>query len=151
MHSFPHTYLAEATGKPTGTVAASSTTLPQLETAPPPQFDGPTGLWSPETLLCAAMADCFVLTFRGVCRAARFDWLHLRCRVEGTLERTEGQTRFTHFATDAHLTVPADGNSEMARQLLERAESACLVANSLRGTRTLHVEILLTKAAVGAL
>jgi organic hydroperoxide reductase OsmC/OhrA len=43
---------------------------PAIETAPPPEFDGPGDMWSPETLLVAAIASCFILTFRGVSRAA---------------------------------------------------------------------------------
>lgn len=142
MHPYPHLYRAAATGKPTGAVAVTSPALPDIETAPPPEFDGPGGVWSPETLLCAAVADCFILTFRGVSRAARFEWLALECRVEGTLERIDGQSRFTKFATHVTLTVPAGADAASARGLLARAEHGCLISNSLSGTRTLEVEIL---------
>ena len=99
-------------------------------------------VWSPESLLCAAVADCFILTFRAVSRAAKFDWLTLQCRVEGTLERVDGQSRFTRFATHATLSVPAGADAAKARALLERAEHGCLIANSLRGTRTLDAEVI---------
>jgi organic hydroperoxide reductase OsmC/OhrA len=125
-----------------GSVAVASAALPIIETAPPPEFDGPEGVWSPETLLCAAVADCFILTFRGVSRAARFEWVKLECRVEGTLERVDGISQFTRYATHAVLTVPAGTDVARARSLLERAEHACLVSNSLRGTRTLEAEVV---------
>jgi len=142
MHPYPHLYRAAATGNPAGGVTVTSPSLPDIASAPPPEFDGPGGVWSPETLLCAAVADCFILTFRGVSRAAKFEWLTLECRVEGTLERVEGQSRFTKFATFAKLTVAAGSDADKARALLERAEHGCLVANSLTGTRTIEAEIV---------
>lgn len=148
MHPYPHVYRAGATGSATGAVAVSSPQLPDLETAPPPEFDGPGGVWSPETLLCAAIADCFILTFRAVSRAAGFEWIKLDCRVDGTLERIEGASRFTKFVTFATLTVADDADRSKARSLLERAEHSCLVSSSLCGTRTLEVEIFERELAV---
>jgi organic hydroperoxide reductase OsmC/OhrA len=116
--------------------------LPDLETAAPPQFGGPGGVWSPETLLCASLADCFVLTFRGVSRAAGFEWRHLECRVDGVLERVERVSQFTHYTTIAKLTVPSGANVDRARDLLEQAEHGCLIANSQRGSRALEVQIV---------
>jgi len=123
-------------------VAVAAEQLPTLETAAPPQFDGPGGVWSPETLLCAALADCFILTFRSIARAAKLDWLHLECHVEGALERVERTSQFTRFRTVAKLTVAEGTDLARARESLERAEHGCLVANSLRGERTLESEVV---------
>jgi organic hydroperoxide reductase OsmC/OhrA len=146
MQSYPHLYQATAAGSVTGTVAVGSPSLPQIATAPPPEFGGPGRLWSPETLLCAAVANCFILTFRAVSRTAGFGWSTLDCRVEGTLERAEGQARFTRFATFAKLGVPPGADVAKARALLEQAERVCLVANSLCGARTLQAEVAVAAA-----
>jgi organic hydroperoxide reductase OsmC/OhrA len=142
MHPYPHTYVASAAAQNVGLVAVASPQLPTLETAPPPQFDGPGGVWSPETLLCASVADCFILTFRAVSRAARLEWQRLECRVEGVLDRVERTPQFTRFTTLATLTVPPGTDTAKARELLERAESSCLIANSLRGLRALDAQVL---------
>ncbi len=118
-----------------------STGLPGIATAPPPEFDGPGGVWSPETLLVAAIADCFLLTFRGVSRAARFEWVGLEAHVDGTLERVSGVTQFVRYITRATLTVQSNADHAKARELLERAEKLCLVANSLRGARALEIQV----------
>ncbi len=118
------------------------TQLPTLETAAPPEFDGPGGVWSPETLLCASVADCFILTFRAVARAARFEWQRLECRVEGVLERVERVSQFTRYTTIARLTIPSGADVAKARVLLEQAEHGCLISNSLRGSRTLDSEVV---------
>jgi organic hydroperoxide reductase OsmC/OhrA len=112
----------------------------------------PGGVWSPETLLCASLADCFILTFRAVSRAAKYEWLRLECRVEGVLERAGQNSQFTRYTTFAQLRVPAGSDVPKARELLERVEHVCMIANSLRGTRTLEAEVLveslLSEAAV---
>jgi organic hydroperoxide reductase OsmC/OhrA len=143
MHPYPHTYTAGASGDPSGTVSVTSTQLPPLETAAPPEFDGPGGAWSPETLLCASLADCFILTFRAVSRAGRLPWLRLECRVEGVLERVERTSQFTQFKTFATLSVPPGADVSAARKLLEQAEHGCLIANSLRGSRTLEARVII--------
>lgn len=150
MHPYPHVYSASAAGQSTGPVTAGSPQLPSMVTAAPPEFDGPGGVWSPETLLCASLADCFILTFRAVSRAARFEWSRLECRVEGVLERVGRTSQFTRYTTFAKLTVAEGADAAKARELLERAEQGCLIANSLRGARALETEISVERASAAA-
>ncbi|MDE2263142.1 MAG: OsmC family protein [Gammaproteobacteria bacterium] len=147
MKPYPHQYAASASARAIGSVVISAPALPHILTASPPEFDGPPGLWSPEVLLCAAVADCFILTFRGIARAAHFNWVALDCRVEGVLEHIGTTTQFTRFATAARLTIPPSGDCARARLLLSRAEHACLIANSLRGERALTIEVSSGEAA----
>ena len=141
MHPYPHTYTVTASATASSNVAVAGPDLPALDTAPPPQFDGPGGLCSPETLLCAAVANCLILTFRAIARASKFDWLELNCRTEALLERVQGGARFTRYTSYATLKLPAGADAAKARLLLEKSEHSCLVANSLNGERLLHVEV----------
>ncbi|MCC7462647.1 MAG: OsmC family protein [Gammaproteobacteria bacterium] len=141
MQPYPHVYTVTACGGPSGRVPVSAERVPTLDTAPPAEFDGPGDAWSPEALLCAAVADCLVLTFRAVARASKFEWLELSCRTQATLDRTQGGTRFTRFTSYATLKLPAGGDGAKARLLLEKSEHSCLVANSLNGERVLHIEV----------
>ena len=149
MHPYPHLYKVSTEGRPTGVVSVDATGLPQIETAPPVQFDGPGGTWSPETLLCASVADCFILTFRALAKASKFDWSELACQVEGTLDRVDGIAQFTRFATRAILKLPEGADVDAAHALLEKAEDRCLIANSLRGKRALEMEIIQASAVCG--
>lgn len=142
MQPYPHTYHAAARGQSTGPISVSADSLPTLTTAPPREFDGPGDQWSPETLLCAAIADCFILTFRAIARASTLEWAHLDCHVEGILERTDQGTKFTRFVTHAQLTVSSTVELVKCRRLVEKAEQSCLVANSLSGVRQLEVNII---------
>jgi organic hydroperoxide reductase OsmC/OhrA len=142
MHPYPHHYAVRARGAAAGSVALYGDGLPLIETAPPPQFGGPDGVWSPETLLAAAVADCLILSFRGVARVNALTWKHIDCSVDAVLDRVDGQSRFVHYSTKAIITVPTGTDPEKVRQLLIRAEHGCLVANSLNGTRSLEIEVL---------
>lgn len=88
------------------------------------------------------MVDCFVFTFRAIARASSLEWVALRCNAEGELDRVERVTRFTGLALRASLTLGADGDTEKAARLLEKAERTCLVSNSLAFpvTPEAHVE-----------
>jgi organic hydroperoxide reductase OsmC/OhrA len=142
MHPYPHVYTVQAAANPEGDVPVTSAGLPALATAPPAEFDGPGDRWSPETLLVAAVADCFLLSFRGVARANKFAWNSLECTVEGTLNRIEGKTRFTHVLVRATLRAPAGTDEAKAVQLMERAEHVCLISNSLVAERRIESTVL---------
>jgi organic hydroperoxide reductase OsmC/OhrA len=142
MHAYPHLYQACADGAPTELVQVTAPGLPSIATTAPPQFDGPEGTWSPETLLCASVADCLILTFRAIARASKFEWHRLSCRVEGTLEKVDGVSRFTRFVSHVTLQVPAGTDAARARQLLEKSEHGCLIANSLNAQRELQAQII---------
>ena len=141
MHPYPHTYVVEASARPTDDVTISSTRLPDLATAPPAEFDGPGDRWSPETLLCASVANCFILTFRSHARASKLEWAGLECRTEAVLENVGGVPQFTRFRTHATLKIPAGADAVKARMLLQKAEDRCLVTNSLKGERHLDAAI----------
>jgi peroxiredoxin-like protein len=141
MQSLPHHYAVVASGTAEGAVALASEGLPSLASAPPAEFGGPGDHWSPETLLVAAIADCFVLTFRAIARASKLPWVSLRCEVEGTLDRVERATQFTDFLVRASLHLPPGANEEQAHRLLERAEKSCLITNSLKGSSRLEATL----------
>ena len=142
MHPYPHLYTVESSAAASGDVTLSATGLPALASAPPPEFDGPGGRWSPEHLLVAAVADCVILSFRGVARANKFEWHSLECSVEGTLDKVEGKTKFTHMLVRATLRVPVGTDEAKAKQLLERAEHVCLISNSLVAERRIESTIV---------
>ena len=131
MHEFPHHYRAEAASEGDG-VTLSSASLQPLISASPAEFGGPGDRWSPETLLVAAVADCFVLTFRGIAGLSRFSWTSLDCSVTGKVDRVDRVTQFTEIQVRARLRVPSGTNEEQARRLLAKAEETCLVTNSLK-------------------
>jgi peroxiredoxin-like protein len=131
MNEFPHHYtVSTRVAGSTGDIVLSSAGLPGLDTAAPKEFGGPGDRWSPETLLVGAVCDCFVLGFKAIAAASKLEWTDLVVSAVGTLDRVERKMLFTEVAISAELTVPA-GQEGRAPRILEKAEEACLITNSL--------------------
>ncbi len=141
MQNFPHHYVVRADGTDAGTVLISSTNLPDWPTDAPAEFDGPGDRWSPETMLVGAAANCFILTFRAIARASKFEWTKLTCKVSGVLDRVERVTQFTEIELGVTLQVPAGTDVEKAHRLLEKSEQNCLITSSLKAQVTLKAEV----------
>ncbi|MBN1587642.1 MAG: OsmC family protein [Candidatus Omnitrophica bacterium] len=141
MQALPHHYEVQAKGEPEGDILVESRGLPDLNTAAPAHFDGPGDKWSPEHLLTAAVANCFILTFRALARGFKLEWKSLQVETEGTLDKVEKQMRFTGFQIKARLAVPAGTDPDKARRILEKAEQGCLITNSLACDSHLHAEV----------
>ncbi len=143
MQQFPHHYTVLAEGAPAEPIIVSAQGLPDLPTAAPAEFDGPGDLWSPETMLVAAAANCFILTFRAIAAASKFEWTSLSCAARGVLDRVERVTQFTEIELHVKLQLPPAGDEAKAERLLEKAEQNCLITSSLKATVTLRAEITL--------
>ena len=141
MQNFPHHYAVTASSAADDNVALNSAGLETIESAAPVEFDGPGGHWSPETLLVAAVADCFVLSFKAVARASKFAWVSLRCDVEGVLDRVDGVTQFTQFNLHVVLDMAPGTDEQRAMRLLEKSEHVCLITNSLHAETHLDAEL----------
>ncbi len=131
MHSFPHNYKVSAQASSEGDVVLSADSLTDIVSQPPVEFDGPGDRWSPESLLMAAIADCFTLSFRAIAAASKMPFTDLSVNVEGELSMVERKMLFTDVQIAANLTVPSDVDASKAERLLTMAEQACLVTNSL--------------------
>jgi len=141
MQPLPHHYSVSAHSKTEGSVELTAHALPTIESAAPAEYGGPGDKWSPESLLMAAVADCFALTFRAIARASKLDWTSLECHAEGTLDRVERVTRFVAIRIVAELTLAPGANPDSGRRLLEKAEKTCLVTNTLDLTVDLETNV----------
>ena len=141
MQDLPHRYTATAQADPIENVAINSANLPQLASAPPPEFGGPGDQWSPEHLLAASVADCFILTFRAIAKASKLEWTDIQTTAEGVLDREDRVISFTAFTVKASLTLPNDADRDKAQRLLEKSEAACMITNSLKADVHLETEI----------
>jgi len=137
----PHRYDVRLTGGPTGYATLSGPGLPELRSAPPPEYDGPGDAWSPEHLLLASVAACFLYTLRAVARASKVEFESLDLATEGTLDRVDGVTRFTELVLRPRLRVGPGGDPARIRWVLEKSKKSCLVTASLAAPVRLEPEI----------
>ncbi len=142
MHEFPHNYVVSAEGGAQGDINVTSDGLEPIPSQPPSQFGGPGNLWSPETLLVAAVADCLILTFRAIARANKLEWNSIQCTVDGVLNRVDGGMRFTDYHVHVTLHIPNAHDADKAERLVGRSEHGCLITRSLNGASHLETEVI---------
>ena len=142
MHAFPHYYTVKADTTTDSVVKLSSHNLPELESAPPTQFGGPGDAWSPEDLLMASVADCFVLSFKAIARISKLNWHSISCESEGELDKVDGKTKFTKIKNNVHLLIEEGESLEKAEKILHKSEAACLVTNSLTAMVELECKVI---------
>ncbi len=147
MKSLPHHYAIAASSGAKGNVDLTSPGLTPIDSAPPAEFGGPGDRWSPETLLVAAVADCFILTFRAIARASKLDWVSLSCDVDGVLDRVDNVTRFTEFRLRAVLDAPPGTDEQKVLRLLEKSERSCLITKSLTAENHLDATVRIAESS----
>ena len=126
MQAYPHHYQVAAASGASGTVRLTSRALPPLESTPPPEFDGPEGYWSPETLLLASVADCYSLSVRAIARASRLEWQDLSVDIP----------RGRHYLPRADCATYGACQSELLA-LQSTRENARLIADCAHWARTM--------------
>ena len=126
-----HTYLVTAIweGGRRGEVVAEDI-RPPIHFSTPPEFKGDPGYWTPEHLLLAAVASCYVATFYALAES-KLGFLGLEILVEGMLGKTEGRLQFTSIMLKPIVKIARQEDGELASRLLTRAEEGCLIARSL--------------------
>ena len=138
------TYLVTATweGGRRGELAAEDI-RPAIQFSTPPEFKGDPGYWTPEHLLLAAVASCYIATFYALAES-KLGFLGLDILVEGTLGKPEGRLQFTSIVLKPTVNIARHEDGELANRLLAKAEEGCLIARCL--TCPVHLEPLVRPA-----
>ncbi|WP_210397537.1 OsmC family protein [Motiliproteus sediminis] len=146
MQPFPHHYQVQVNAEANQPLTTGCDQLPPLRVDTPTTFGGSGEHWSPEELLLAALGNCYALSFRALAKASGLAWVSLDVAVEGVLDKVERQMRFTRATLRVGLTLAPGADLDAAERQLQRAESICIVANSLRVPLALITEV---QAGVG--
>jgi len=111
----------------------------------PPEFGGEPGVWTPEHFLLAAVASCFIETFKAIARASKLDFQGIEVSVDGVVEKEAGGLRFTRITIQPALIIYDDAAEELALRVLSKCERNCLVVRSLSSSVELESKILVEK------
>lgn len=123
--------------------ASSIDGLPEMTVAPPPSFGGPAGVWSPEHLFVLAATTCWMTTFLAVAQASKLEVAAIDCSGKGILDKGDDRRyRISTIALRPSVTIFHEEDRERATRLIEKAEAACLIRNSIRSEVTLEPEVL---------
>jgi len=119
-------------GEKTGIAASGRDTLPELTVASPPEFGGPSGVWSPEHLFVASIAACFLTTFEAVAKVSQLPIRGFDIAASGVLVRGEDRRyRFSRVELSPRIEVDDERDVERALRLVPKAEQACLITRSV--------------------
>lgn len=141
-HVFEASAVWEGNSDSVGTV----TTPGGLHTtcAVPAEFKGPGGHCSPEELMLAALASCYIITIAFMCEIKKLPLLKQTMRLEGEVGRDpeSKKTRFLHIFIEIQMTVAPDATDTQKEAILQAAKDAksrCFVSNSLRDD--VHIDV----------
>src|SRR5580693_1184353 len=97
-----------------------------------PAFRGDASRWNPEELLVAALSACHKLWYLHLCAEAGIAVLSYVDHAEGEMEETpDGSGRFTRVTLRPRITVAADSDMGLAREIHHAAHTKCFIANSV--------------------
>jgi peroxiredoxin-like protein len=116
----------------------SSPGKPDIQVSTPPEFKGYEGIWSPEDLFVASVNVCVMSTFVAFAERAGLTFVGYACDAEGRVELVDGKLQVTSIGLTPRVTVRAGGDVDKAKELLAKAESNCLISNSVKSRITMN-------------
>ena len=139
-----HTYTTSLKWSETLRGVVSSSGLPDVQVATPPQFPGGIdGVWSPEHLFVAAAEACLMTTFLAIAANSKLEFVSYSSTAVGTLEKTENGYEFTKIVVRPHVVIRDESRVDRARRILEKAEEHCLISKSMKTPVVLDAQVTL--------
>ncbi len=135
-HSFPHTYKVSLTWDDGSLGTSTCNNNPPLKVGPPPQFDGPDNVWSPEDMLLSSIQTCFMTTFFSLATRRKLNVSHFESEIRAELDKTKEGLVFTTIEMDVTLQVD---DEEKADRLLHMSDRYCIITNTLNIKPVLHI------------
>ena len=113
-----------------------------MDIATPPQFPGGMpGIWSPEHLLTAAVASCYMTTFLSIAEKSKLIFDSFSCKANGKLELNDGKLLMTEIVLYAQLHITKAEDKVKAENVLAKSEIHCLISNSIKSKVSLNTTI----------
>ncbi len=123
-------------------VLCSRTLQSKIEVATPPEFPkGIAGVWSPEHLLVAAVNGCLMTTFLAIAENSKFDFINFESSANGKLEKIDGKYVISEISLYPIVSIADGEDREKAERILQKAESACIISNSIKSKIILRPQI----------
>jgi organic hydroperoxide reductase OsmC/OhrA len=118
---------------------------PEIRVGTPPEFGGPSGVWSPEQLFVASVGSCLMSTFLFFAEKAAITLRSYESTAVGHMGKTPDGLRFT--AIDVSITAGIEGDSDLskARQLQSKLDKHCPISTSLQCPVALSLTVFVSE------
>ena len=129
----PHTYSIKLDWKNNrnGVLHAEDLNEKLTVATPPPFPKGEAGTWSPEHLFTAAVSSCLMTTFLAIAENSNLEFVAFSCDADGTLDKVEGKFKMSKILVKPVVHITNEKNRDRAMRILQKAEAACLITNSI--------------------
>lgn len=115
----------------------------------PPEFRGGiAGEWSPEHLFAAAANSCLMTTFLAIAENSKLDFHSFDSHATAKLEMVDKVYMISEILLAPTVGVYRDEDMDKAMRVLEKAEKACLISNSMKSKITMQPIVELAEAWV---
>lgn len=115
-----------------------------IEVVTPPEFPkGIPGIWSPEHLMVAAVNSCLMTTFLSIAENSKLIFTSFKSKGNGKLEMIDGKYMISEIALHPVVGIANADDREKALRIINKAETACLISNSVRSKISMLPEIMI--------
>jgi organic hydroperoxide reductase OsmC/OhrA len=135
------------TGEKTGTLSIPE--KPVLNVAPPPEFEGLRGVWSPEDLFVASIESCLMTTLLFFTRKINIMVTGYESHAEGVLDKAEKGLAFTSVKVEATLHVGDEAAAaKVGENFSDMVEKHCLISHSVCCPVTYNLKVVIAPKKV---
>ncbi|MDV7186746.1 OsmC family protein [Lutibacter sp. TH_r2] len=113
-----------------------------IEVATPPEFPGGMpNIWTPEHLFTAAVSSCLMTTFLAIAGFSKLEFVSFKCGSKGILEKVDGKFVISEVLLFPEVVITDESKRDRAQRIIEKAEKACLISNSITSKITMETKI----------
>lgn len=118
----------------------------KITIATPPEFPkGEANVWSPEHYFVAAVNGCLMTTFLAVAENFKLSFVDFESDAVGKLEMIDRKFMMSEVVLKPTVTVYKEEDVELAKKVVEKSESACLISNSINSNIKLETTVKVLK------
>ncbi len=113
----------------------------ELDSGPPPEFDGHKNVFTAEESFVASVNLCWVSTFLFMKNKLNVNVRSIECKAIGTVEKPDKTYKFTRIDLYPKIEVDNEETDEKLDRLLDISHRYCLVTQSVKSEVTIHPDI----------
>lgn len=106
----------------------------------PPEMDGPGIGTNPDEMLLGAAATCYIITLAAMLERSNIEKESLTMTSEGIVDITNGIITYKKIFHRPHLVLCSEKDLGVARKLVQKAESSCMISRALKGNVEIELE-----------
>ena len=116
--------------------------LPSIAAGAPPEFNGRSGVWTPEHLFVASLNTCYMLTLLAIAEFSKVSIVSFSSSARGKLEKIAGSTyQVTEIVVKPRVVLASAKDLARMPRILEKAKENCFVSNSIKSAIKIEPEV----------